>query len=151
MTAPSRRIRSSPKSFFARALLQVGEPPPRAEDERGCPRCGRPPQAGLLREEGHGTSLSLVCSLCFVEWPWPRGRCPACDEADERKLAVDQAAEMEHAQVRACMSCRRYFLVIRRDVEPDAIAEVDEIAALALDVWARERGFAKIQPNLGGI
>jgi len=29
--------------------------------------------------------------------------------------------------------------------------EVDELTALPLDVWARERGYEKLQPNLAGI
>jgi formate dehydrogenase maturation protein FdhE len=36
-------------------------------------------------------------------------------------------------------------------VEPEAIPEVDEIEALSLDVWAREKGYEKIFPNLVGI
>jgi FdhE protein len=53
--------------------------------------------------------------------------------------------------VRTCESCRRYLHLVRLDVEPEAIPEVDEMAALSLDVWARERGYEKIFPNLVGI
>jgi formate dehydrogenase maturation protein FdhE len=41
--------------------------------------------------------------------------------------------------------------VVRLDVEPEAIPEVDEMAALSLDVWAREQGYEKTFPNLLGI
>jgi formate dehydrogenase maturation protein FdhE len=62
-----------------------------------------------------------------------------------------EAAEIPHIRVQACERCRRYIHLIRLDVEPDAIADVDEIGALALDVWARERDYRKLCPNLMGI
>ncbi|MFQ5790858.1 MAG: hypothetical protein ACE5JI_10325 [Acidobacteriota bacterium] len=35
--------------------------------------------------------------------------------------------------------------------DPEAVPDVDEVAALPLDVWAREQGFRKLHPNLAGI
>jgi formate dehydrogenase maturation protein FdhE len=35
--------------------------------------------------------------------------------------------------------------------DPGAVPVVDELAALPLDLYARERGFTKIAPNLMGI
>jgi FdhE protein len=137
---------SSPASFFARVLFQAAIEPPRGSG-RGCPRCGHPPQAGCLRPQGDGTALSLVCSLCFHEWPTPRDRCGECGG----EIAYHETEALPHIRVRACESCRRYLHVVRLDVEPEAIPEVDEIAALSLDVWMRERGYEKIVPNLVGI
>ncbi len=53
--------------------------------------------------------------------------------------------------MRTCESCRLYLHVVRIDVDPESIPEVDELAALSLDVWAKERGYEKIFPNLAGI
>jgi FdhE protein len=136
---------ASPRSFFARALFQAAAEPPRGE--RDCPRCGHLPQAGCLRPQGDGTALSLVCSLCFHEWPASRDRCSGCGAA----VAFYEASEIRHLRVRTCESCGRYIHVVRLDVEPEAIPEVDEMAALSLDVWARERGYWKVFPNLMGI
>lgn len=97
--------------------------------------------------QGEGTALSLVCSLCFHEWPGVRDRCSECGG----EVALHGAAELPQIRTRICDSCRRYIHVVRLDYEPEAIPEVDEIAALALDVWARERGYEKIFPNLVGI
>jgi FdhE protein len=137
---------ASPRSFFARVLFQAASVPPRGPG-RDCPRCGHPPQAGCLRPQGDGTALSLVCSLCFHEWPSPRDRCSDCGGA----IAFHEASELPQLRVRTCESCRRYLHIVRLDVEPEAIPEVDEMAALSLDVWARERGYEKIFPNLVGI
>jgi formate dehydrogenase maturation protein FdhE len=35
--------------------------------------------------------------------------------------------------------------------DPNAVPVVDEIAAIPLDLYARERGFAKITTNLAGF
>lgn len=139
--------RTSPRSFFARVLLQVASQPPRGPHSSGCPRCAHLPQAGCLRPEGDGTALSLVCSLCFHEWPAFRERCSECGG----NVAFHEAAEHSYTRMRVCEGCRRYLHVVRLDVEPEAIPDVDEMAALSLDVWARERGYEKIFPNLIGI
>jgi len=138
---------ASPRSFFARVLFQAASEPPHGADPRGCPRCAHPPQTGCLRSQGDGTALTLVCSLCLHEWPASRDRCSACGGA----VAFHEASELPQIRVRTCESCRRYLHLVRLDVEPEAIPEVDEMAALSLDVWARERGYEKIYPNLVGI
>jgi formate dehydrogenase maturation protein FdhE len=138
---------SSPRSFFARVLFQAASEPPPGPDPRGCPRCRHPPQVGCLRSRGDGTAFSLVCSLCFHEWPASRDRCSGCGG----DVAFHEARDLPQIRVRTCESCRRYLHVVRLDVEPEAIPEVDEMAALSLDVWASERGYEKVFPNLVGI
>ncbi len=137
--------RASPESFFARVLFQAAEDPPRGP--RGCPRCSHAPQAGCLRARGDGTELSLVCSLCFHHWPATRDRCSECGG----EVAFHEAPELPQIRMRTCESCRLYLHVVRIDVDPESIPEVDELAALSLDVWAKERGYEKIFPNLAGI
>lgn len=139
--------RSSPRSFFARVLFQTAGEPPRGAHPHGCPRCMHPPQAGCLRPQGDGTALALVCSLCFHEWPSSRDRCSECGGA----VSLHEATELPQIRVRSCESCRRYLHIVRLDVEPEAIPEVDEMAAISLDVWARERGYEKVFPNLAGV
>jgi len=148
---------TSPRSFFARVLLQpqmhakaAGHAEPGAQLGR-CPRCGHPPQVGCLRALEYGTALTFICSLCLAEFPFLRGRCPACGEAEENKIAYYSAAELEHVQIQACESCRRYFHNVSLAKDPEAIPDVDEVAALPLDVWAHEKGFRKLHANLLGI
>jgi FdhE protein len=138
--------------FFARVLLQASRIEGVAKaGGRGCPRCGHPAQAGSLRPEGHGTALSLVCSLCLHEWGSPRELCRSEACSGGKALVYYEAAEIPHLRVQACDRCRRYIHLVRLDLEPEAIAEVDEIGALALDVWAREKDYRKLCPNLVGI
>jgi FdhE protein len=149
---------ASSRSFFARALLQVGyrdveeNEPTKSNAARAlCPRCQQPPQVGELRREGDGTAPSLVCAICMGTWRCARGTCPGCGETDERKLVFYHAPEIAHVKLSACESCRRYLHFVDIESEPSAIAEVDEIVALPLDVWAREKGYRKLVPNLLGI
>jgi formate dehydrogenase maturation protein FdhE len=149
----SRADTLSPRSFFARALLQ-GSRELRRAPEAGpldCPRCGHRPQVGCLRPEGHGLALTLVCSVCLEEWPFPRGKCAGCGEQDPKKISYYSAEELPHLHVQVCETCQRYLHHVDLSKDPAAIPAIDELAALPLDVWARERGYRKLQPNLVGI
>ena len=151
----SQRDTASPRSFFARVLLQPAVAVSRGDSPSGaahrCPHCGHPPQVGCLRPQGDGTALSLVCSLCLTEWPFARGHCPACGLADEKRLVYYSAPALEHLQVQVCESCRKYLHQVNFAKDREAVPDVDEIAALPLDVWAGEQGFQKLHPNLVGI
>jgi len=116
-----------------------------------CPLCGHPPQVGCLRAVEYGTALTLICSLCLGEFPFPRGHCPACGQTEERNTAYYSASELEHVQVQACESCRTYFHSVSLAKDPEAVPDVDELSALALDVWAQAKGYRKVHPNLVGI
>jgi hypothetical protein len=139
--------RESPASFFARIMLRRDRPRAAGVHSNRCPECGEPPQCGCLRPEGHGTAFFLVCSLCAAEWSFPRAQCPACGEQ-----AVFFASErMDHVQTQVCERCSCYFHVIHLGKDPAAVPLVDEVAALAMDVWAVERGLRKVHPNLVGV
>ncbi len=107
------------------------------------------PLAGVYRPEGDGTSFLLVCDACLAEYAYPRDGCPGCGETGH--VVYYSVESMPHMQTRVCESCRRYLHVIHLGLETQAIADVDEMTALPLDVWAREQGFQKLHPNLAGI
>jgi FdhE protein len=116
-----------------------------------CPLCGSQPQLGVLRPEGDGTSRSLVCSLCATEWRFGRLLCPACGESSETHLAIYIAEEWPQVRVEACETCRSYIKTVDLSKFGLAVPVVDEIAAIPLDLWAREKGYTKLQANLLGI
>jgi formate dehydrogenase maturation protein FdhE len=174
----TRQDTTSTRSFFARVLLQPAiyawvregqRPGFPAEDDSSrritlpnldreaprptstCPHCGHLPQAGCLRPQGDGMALTLICSLCFGEWPFSRLRCPGCAETDHRNINFYSAPEFAHLQVQTCDSCTAYLHLIDLGKEPDAVADADELSALPLDFWALEKGYRKVQPNLAGI
>jgi FdhE protein len=124
---------------------------PREAVHPECPFCGEKPVAAVLRPEGEGGKRWLACSLCATEWEFRRMLCPSCGEEDHQKLPVYVAEEFPHVRVEACDTCRVYLKAI--DMTKDGLAspEVDELAALPLDLWAAGRGYAKLQPNLLGL
>jgi len=117
----------------------------------GCPFCGEKPGAAVLRPEGEGGKRWLVCSLCATEWEFRRLLCPSCGEEDHQKLPVYLAGEFPHVRVEACDSCHIYLKAIDMTRDGLAVPEVDELAAVPLDLWAAERGYAKLQANLLGL
>ena len=113
-----------------------------------CPHCGRKPSGGVLRPLGEGGQRSLICSFCLGEWKFRRMVCAACGEETPDKLAVYTAEELPHVRVEACESCKSYIKTV--DLTKSGLGEpvVDEIASVALDLWAQGRGYAKLQVNL---
>ena len=148
--------------FFARAFLQPyaewhrdgrGAMGREAEPARAasCPMCGRKPQVAVLREEALGARRSLVCSLCQHEWEYRRVVCPACDEQTFDALPIYTAAEFPNMRVEACDTCHTYLLSVDMTKDGQAVPCVDELAAIPLNLWAREQGYNKLQANLLGL
>lgn len=144
-----------PGSFFARLALEAWarhaplQNPEAAPNE--CPRCGHAPQCGVLRASGNGNALFLSCSLCRCEWPFRRTTCPECGEADPEKVGFYSTEGRGWAQTQTCGSCRSYLHLLLPEMELGMVPELDELALLAVDVWAGERGYRKVWPNLAGL
>ncbi len=144
--------------FYARVLLQ-----PYAEylASRGdinasgadptCPFCNARPVAGVLRGEGDGGKRWLLCSLCSTEWQYRRVLCPGCGEENKDKLPIYTAAEFPAARVDACDTCHTYLKSIDLTKDGHAIPIVDEIATVALNIWAEEHDYVKLETNLLGM
>jgi FdhE protein len=144
---------------YARALADAKVPPgDRAQiqpDDR-CPFCGGMPQLAVLRAtetQADGGRRHLLCATCLTVWPFRRILCPQCGEEDERKLGYFHASGSAYAHVRveACGTCLHYLKAVDLAMLGLAVPFVDEIAASALDVWAREQGLTKIERNLVGL
>jgi FdhE protein len=142
--------------FFARVFLQPYAVAVRTRAKmqwKGptaflCPFCKRKPGLGVLRPLGGGGQRSLICSFCLAEWEFRRIVCPGCGEEDPVKLPVYTAEELQHVRVEACDSCKSYIKTV--DLTKSGLGEpvVDEMASVALDLWAQMRGYTKLQVNL---
>ena len=122
-----------------------------AEGIAACPMCGARAQVSVLRPEGHGSSRSLVCSLCATEWRFKRVRCVACGEEEFERLVFLTTEEFRHVRINACDTCHTYFKEVDLVKELAAVPVVDEIATMPLDVVAVERGYRKLELNLIGM
>lgn len=148
-----------PEQFLAFAFLQ-----PCAEFVRSrtalrlegythslCPFCNRKSGIAVLRAQGDGARRNLMCGFCLCEWEFRRIVCAGCGEEDERKLPVFTAEQFPHMRVECCDTCNSYIKSV--DLSKNGLADplVDELAAVPLDLWALEHGYAKIHPNLLGL
>ena len=147
-------------------------------DARHCPECGGPPQLSYsapAAEDLASGPRRLLCARCGASWIYARMTCPGCGEDASAKLpifselgvtsgergsvvrglpssaALDIEAVFPHMRIEACETCRRYLLSVDLAAEPRAVPLVDELAAIPLDLYARDRGFQKIITNLMGF
>lgn len=125
----------------------------RLHAEGRCPFCGSGPAVGCRRggSASEGAARLFVCALCGLEWPSLRILCPACLERDPTKLPAFTSDKHPAVRLEACETCRRY--VKSFDLSDDArpVPEIDDLASLALDLWAIEQGFTRIEPGLAGL
>lgn len=135
----------------AELLASLHVRPPAMGKRLICPLCGGAPQASVMRPEGDGGKRTLLCSFCASEWELVRIVCASCGEEDEKKLCFYAVDDPAHVRVEACDTCKRFLLGI--DMTKNGLAEpmVDELAAIPLSLWAKEKGYSKIQSNLLGM
>src|SRR5262245_59014267 len=105
-----------------------------------CPRCDSLPVSGVVREEAHVATRQLVCGLCLHEWPFARLACLSCGERAFDKLPVYTAEQWPAARVEACETCRVYIKTLDATKDGLIVPAVDDLATVALDLWAREQG-----------
>jgi formate dehydrogenase accessory protein FdhE len=128
---------------------------PAGSDPKLCPCCGGKPQLSYFGVSGEALVAApryLLCSRCSQSWMYPRMVCAACGSENSAALPIFADTD-QFANVRAdaCEVCHKYLLTIDLPKEPGAVPVVDELAALPLDLFVRERGFTKITPNLMGF
>lgn len=151
----------SPTQFFAKALFQpygrwswesTASVSP-INQQRFCPCCNGLPQVSSLQFDPSSESAnrSLICATCLFSWSFRRGMCANCGEESPSKLLYFQADQHSHIKVETCESCRSYIKSIDLTQLGIATPLVDDVASAALDVWAAENGYTKIEINLVGL
>lgn len=147
---------------------------PDGEQGQLCPRCGGPPQLSCLKSSGErlvSGPRSLLCARCGSTWSCSRSICPACGESEDARLSVyaeqldgpvvsrngkhhgdgDRRPVFPHLRIAGCTSCKRYLIEVDMARNGRAVPEVDELAALPLDLYAADQGLTKVTPNLMGF
>jgi len=149
-------------------------------DARHCPDCGGPPQLSYFAQAQDDLATGprfLLCARCGATWGYPRMTCAACGEDSSARLSIfselgttsgergslvrglphggapaaHHPALFPHMRVEACDSCMRYLLSVDLASDPQAVPMVDELAAIPLDLYARDRGLTKVTTNLMGF
>ena len=150
-------------------LACAADPAPRGD--RRCPRCGGAPQLSFRTDSGDNLvsgHRELQCARCGTHWSYSSSACAYCGETGggQRTVYTEQrdgpqvgrgsaesgaGALLPHIRVEACSGCQRYLIDVDLGRDPLAVPEVDELAALPLDLYAAEQGLSKITPNLMGF
>lgn len=148
-------------------------------DSRHCPECGGPPQMSVFDQASDDLATGprrLLCARCGASWGYARMTCAGCGEDSSAKLnvfsehgttsgergsvvrglpgaaaAANYGAVFPHMRIEACDSCHRYLLSVDLAADSTAVPLVDELSAIPLDLYARERGYTKIITNLMGF
>jgi formate dehydrogenase accessory protein FdhE len=114
-----------------------------------CPHCASSPHLRVIVEESgefmQGSPGYLICGRCATEWPYSRAVCTSCGEHDPRHLRIFQSDQWEYVRLDACETCSSYLKTfdLRAHGARDVVPLVDDLATLALDLWATERGFTR--------
>jgi FdhE protein len=136
-----------------------------------CPCCGGPPQLSWLAASGESLvsgPRSLLCARCGSSWGCSRSVCPACGESQEARLSVyaehwdgpvsgngngdgPERPVFPHLRVAGCSTCSHYLIEVDLARDARAVPEVDELAALPLDLYAADQGLTKVTANLMGF
>ena len=149
------------EDYLSRALLRPygellragGVAPDRLHTRGHCPFCGGAAAMGtrLQPPDSEGGLRNLQCSLCGNEWNFNRGCCPSCFEEMPEKLPLFRSDAHPSVLIEACETCRRYLKSIDLSTDARPIAEIDDLVSLAMDLWAMDEGFTRIEPGLAGI
>jgi FdhE protein len=144
------------------------DPSPRGG--RYCPRCGGLPQLSF-RDDTADPLVSgrryLACARCGHTWSYSGSACPSCGDTSGGRRTVysevrhgpfigrdadgEDEALFPHLRIDACTGCQRYLVDIDVGRDSEAVPEVDELAAVPLDMYATQHGVSKITPNLLGF
>jgi FdhE protein len=153
--------RKTAQDYLSRALLRpylevLREQhafPGRTRAPGHCPFCAGKASLACRRSgsDADGAARSLVCGLCGLEWPFQRICCPACLESSPDKLPAFTSETHPTVRVEACETCRGYVKSLDLTLDARALPEIDDLVSLALDLWAIEQGFTRIEPGLAGV
>ena len=107
-----------------------------------CRLCGSLPYVSFLREK-EGQRLG-VCSFCAHEYRIRRIACAYCDESDQGKLKLFRVAEYPGVRVDVCESCNMYIKTLDfRELDKQHLPALDDMASVALDILAQQRGYKR--------
>lgn len=151
----------SSEDYLSRAILRpyveflrsVSIAPDRVHRRGQCPFCGCAPWISARREGSlmEGAKRTLGCALCGGEWLFGRILCPSCFEEEPHKLPSFRDEKHPAIRIDACDTCHRYVKSLDLSEDARPIPEVDDLATLAMDLWAIEQGYTRIEPGLAGI
>lgn len=149
------RVAAAPILELARA--QVATPDREEWAGSACPACGGLAQASVIAEESGefmgGSPRSLVCGRCAGQWTFPRALCTWCSEGDPHRLPSFVRDERRAVRIDGCETCGSYVKTfdLREAGGVDLMPLVDDVATVALDLWAQDQGLVRPLVSFAGV
>lgn len=147
------RIGSAPVlEGIARAAADIAD-----TDKSTCPVCAGMPQVSAIVEESgefmQGSPRYLICSRCAYWWRFARATCPTCGEHDPKQLGSFRADLWQWARIDSCQTCNSYIKTfdLREPGAGPVVPLIDDLATLALDLWAQEHDLRRSAPSMAGV
>jgi hypothetical protein len=126
--------------YVSRMIAAAGEAAGPIFRETGpCPYCGS--EAGLSFLRGDAGNRFLVCSLCGLEWGFPRVKCPFC--GTDNKLEIITEGAQAPRWIELCSQCKCYLKIVdqrRLGLNHATISLLEVIQTLYLDFIAAKEG-----------
>ena len=125
--------------------------------ESDCPVCRGIPQVSAIVEESdefmQGSPRYLICSRCAYWWRFARATCPTCGEHDPKNLGSFRAEAWPWARIDNCESCRSYIKTfdLREQGAGPVVPLIDDLATIALDLWAQDQGSNRSAASFAGV
>jgi FdhE protein len=117
-----------------------------------CPVCGfRPSVSYIMDTEDVEGGRYLGCVLCNTGWLYYRTKCPKCGNVEDDHFEYIHEEGNRYVQLHVCKKCNTYLKVIDLRVDGLAVPQIDDLATLSLDLWARQQGFERYEKNLLGL
>lgn len=138
---------------YAEALRARNIAPDRLHLRGHCPFCGGSAWISARKSAPDAESgfRYLTCSLCALEWQFNRIQCACCFEEDPHKLPVFRSDVHPNALIETCDTCRRYIKSIDLTKDARPVPIIDDLLTIAMDLWAVEQGYTRIEPGLAGL
>jgi len=104
-----------------------------------CALCGAEPDLAVITP---AAERHLICSRCTLRWKFESLTCPYCHNNDRARI-TSFATPDGYYRVYACDECHRYLKAYDgRHAARPVMPLVDNIATLALDAYAMQRGYS---------
>jgi hypothetical protein len=108
-----------------------------------CFVCGASP--ALAELQGNDRAKHLRCGSCGADWQSRRVQCAHCGNEDHATLRyLYDERNRETRRIEACDKCKGYLKVVSAFVPtPADMLAIEDLATLALDYMAEERGYVR--------
>jgi FdhE protein len=107
-----------------------------------CPFCGSPARYGVIYEDkGY---RKLYCGLCRSQWPYPRHKCPVCENPERPEIRQMTLGEDIAHMAEVCDTCKSYLKTTdERKLQRESVPAAEDIITANIDMAATKEGYSR--------